>query len=166
MRGFRKTKDEQLIKVCMLLAACEPEPRLLLTKELFELGLAWFDSIEANMSELSVAAGRNELALPQQRILDMINSNGGMLQETKILIETSKDLNPAEQWTVLRHLENTYQVHKASLSPNGSVSKIFYVAHWRWAEGIKKGEFKVTSQSRPSLGSAGPQTLSHLPPPV
>jgi len=56
----------------MLLALAEDEPKLVLTEQLLQLGLVLLDEIEINMPKLSVAAGRNELAIPQQRILELL----------------------------------------------------------------------------------------------
>lgn len=124
MRGYRKTKDVQLLKICMLLALCEEEPKLLISGDLLEAGLALLDSIEMNMPRLSIAAGRNELAVPQQRVLELLEANGGEMPEKVLLRETSKDLSPQEQYSVLRFLAETEQIVKVPRKV-GEVNRVY-----------------------------------------
>ncbi|MCI0481045.1 MAG: hypothetical protein L0213_05605, partial [Candidatus Dadabacteria bacterium] len=84
LRGYRRTKDVQLLKVAMLLALCEEEPKLVLTKDLLEVALATLDAAEKNLPKLTMSAGRNELALPQQRVLELISAHGGEMPEKQV----------------------------------------------------------------------------------
>jgi len=112
MAGYYRSKHDQLIKVSMCLALAEDDPKLVLTKDLLVLGLSMLDHIEKNMPLLSVAAGRNELALPQQRILEVLRLHDGHMREKLLRQAIDKDLEPNEQYTLLRHLETGLGVIK------------------------------------------------------
>lgn len=119
MEGYYESKHTQLLKFAMLLALGEDEPKLVLTRDFLELGLAILDTFETNMPKLSVAAGRNELAVPMQRILELLEKNAGAMPEKKLLAETSKDLTPMEQISLIRHLCDTDQCVRKNLKVNG-----------------------------------------------
>lgn len=112
MRGFMRTKDQQLLKCCMLLDLAEPTPTKRITIPLLELGLALFGSIEPNMPKLYASAGRNELALPQQRLVELVESRNGLIPEKELLRLTGRDLQPAEQFSIIKHLCDTDQLYK------------------------------------------------------
>jgi len=112
MRGFMRTKDQQLLKTCMLLDLAESSPSYRITVDLLELGLALFGEIEPNMPKLYMSAGRNELALPQQKLLELIENRKGLITEKELLRLINRDLNPMEQFTVLKHLQDTDQIFK------------------------------------------------------
>jgi hypothetical protein len=112
MEGYYESKHIMLMKISMLLALSEEKPSLTLTPELLEEGIALLDIIEVNMPKLSVAAGRNELAIPQQRLLELIEKNGGMMPEKELMRKVNSDLTPMEQLSVLRHLMETEQIIK------------------------------------------------------
>lgn len=105
MAGYYESKHIQLLKISMCLALAEDEPKLILTAELLRLGLVLLDEIEINMPKLSVAAGRNELAIPQQRIMELLKQNKGWMREKQLKIALDKDLTPMEQISLLRHLQ-------------------------------------------------------------
>lgn len=104
MAGYYESKHIQLMKVAMLLALAEKEPKLVLTEQLLQLALVLLDEIEINMPKLSVAAGRNELAIPQQRIMELLKECKGYMREKQLKIVIGKDLNPTEIFSLLRHL--------------------------------------------------------------
>lgn len=116
MAGYYKSKHIQLIKIVMGLAACEPEPKLVITETLLRMGIVFLDKLEVNMPKLFIAAGRNELAVPQQRILELLRDNKGFMREKQLKILLDKDLNPMEQFSLFKHLqEATGQITKVSL---------------------------------------------------
>jgi hypothetical protein len=134
MQGYRRTKDIQLLKIAMCLAASEPEPRLLLTKDHLELGLAYLASVEHNMPKLSAAAGRNELSGPQQMLLEMLENGGGFLTEVELRRKMEKDLNHAELNSVLYHLRESDQIVVKRMKHKGIermliMTKQFYAKH-------------------------------------
>lgn len=110
MRGYRRTKDVQLLKVAMLVAMSYPSPKLVLTVELLEEALAMLNAIETNMPRLSIAAGRNILAIPQQKILDIIEQAGGKMPEKELMRKMGADLNPMELASVIRYLKDSDQL--------------------------------------------------------
>src|SRR5271157_4885205 len=107
MRGYRKTKHELLVKVAACISLSAYEPMLLLEAHHLRAGLAFLDILELNRPKLSIASGRNELALPQQNILDLIERNGGAMPEQELKRQSDKDLDPTEQYKVLTHLRST-----------------------------------------------------------
>lgn len=106
MAGFYESLHIQVLKVCIAMCLAETEPKLVLTKDLLEVSVALLDKAMETMPLLSVAAGRNELALPQQRILEVLNQNGGHMREKQLRLCIDKDLEPQEQLTLLNHLNN------------------------------------------------------------
>ena len=141
MRGYLKTKHVQLIKVVMNLAIAEYEPKLLLTQDLFMQGLAILDSIEKNMPKLSVAAGRNDLALPQQQIIELLERSGGILPEQELKRHSAKDLNPNEQFAVLNFLKSTKQIYYGK-QVHGKVERMMIMTEAHYAKEVKAGNIK------------------------
>ena len=119
LRGYFRTKDAQLLKVCMNLAVSKPNPELVLTDALLIEGLALLESVEKNLPKLSIAAGRNVLAVPQQRLLEMVNESGGIMDESEIMRRMDKELAPMEMLSVLRFLKDSQQL--LTYSVNGKV---------------------------------------------
>lgn len=110
MAGYYESKHIQVLKVAMLLALAEDDIRLVVTVPLLEQAIAMLDILELNMPKLSVAAGRNELAVPMQTVLELLTKNDGWLPEKVLKRLIEKDLNPMEQISVIRHLTETEQV--------------------------------------------------------
>lgn len=148
MRGYYTSKHDQLLKVAMGLCLAEREPRLLITVPHLEVGLATLDSIEDNLPKLSMAAGRNELAIPQQQLLDLIEKHGGWWPEKWVLRDTSAFLNPQEQWSVVRFLVDTEALYRAKVPfavdekgqwKEGGVPRETLLTKIKMLECIKKG---------------------------
>ena len=112
MAGFMTTKDQQLLKTCIALDLAEEKPCYTITEELVSLGLAMFDAIEPNMPKLYASAGRNELALPQQKLIELIESRNGIMTEKEVMRLTGKDLGPMEQLSSIKFLVDTEQIWK------------------------------------------------------
>lgn len=112
MAGFYEAKDVLAQKVAMMLAVAQDDPKLVFTIELLETAIAFLESIEENLPKLSIAVGRNELALPQQQLLEYMRKHGGMIREYQLRIVTQNDMSPMEFGTILRHLEDTRQVFR------------------------------------------------------
>jgi len=119
MGGYIGTKHIQLFKVAMLLDFASAKPMFLFTDELLLRALAFLDSIEENMPKLSLSAGRNELAIAHQRILEVLRKNDGCMMEKDVKKVIETELTWQETATVLRHLEETEQIFRKDLSkPN------------------------------------------------
>ncbi len=119
MAGFYEAKDVLAQKVAMMLAVAQMEPKLVFTQELLSTAIAFLESIEENLPKLSIAVGRNELALPQQQLLELLRKNGGMLSERQLKTVTQLDMSPMEYTTIMRHLEDTKQVLRRSYKHEG-----------------------------------------------
>ena len=125
MRGYISTKHIQLFKICMLLDAVSDQPTFLFTDELLQRGLPFLDSVEDNMPLLSVAAGRNEMMGPQQKMLELVKLHNGWMLEKALMREMEGDLKPFEWASVLSHLEETDQVLKKQYNiPNSQGIKV------------------------------------------
>lgn len=112
MRGYISTKHIQLFKICMLLDAVADKPTFTFTDDLLQQGLSFLDSLEENMPKLSIAAGRNDLMGPQQRILELIKHSGGFIPEKTLMKEIEGDLKPFEIPGIIQHLIDTDQAIK------------------------------------------------------
>jgi len=110
MEGYYESKHIQLLKVAIAVVCAEPVIKLEFTPECFELGIAFLDSIEKNMPKLSIAAGRNELAIPQQNLLEVLEKNGGFLTQKEFSRYANKDLGGMEYLQVKRFLSETDQI--------------------------------------------------------
>lgn len=125
MRGFMRTKDQMVLKVTIALALAEYKPSFVITKELIVNALMMFAGIEPNMPRLYIAAGRNELAVPQQRLMELLERNDGWLLHKDLMIKVDKDLDPREQVYVLSHLRESGRVVKeAAKTPDGKMEYV------------------------------------------
>jgi hypothetical protein len=154
MKGYYRSKHIQLLKICMLLALAEPQPKLILTHDLLVLGLAHLDSIEPNMPKLSAAAGRNELAIPMQRVLQLIAERGGFIPEKVLQRDTSNHMNPMEQSMVLRFLKDTDQIFYVTAEDANKVRRNFICNK----DGALK--LKKAAASSPAAASTPPVTIA------
>lgn len=145
MAGYYESKHIQLQKVGMLWALAEYEPKLVLTRELLEKSLAALDAIEENLPKLSAAAGRNELAIPTQHLLEILEKNGGCVDYKRIKIEMGRELDWSEFSSVLRFLKETDQIvaGKMKVQQNGTTTErevvmtmLYYTQHGKATEGM------------------------------
>jgi hypothetical protein len=149
MEGYYESKHIQMLKVAMLLALSKPNPKLQITVDVLEEAIAHLDAIEENMPKLSVAAGRNELALPQQRILELVSARGGIFPEKQLLAETDKDATPMEQLSLLRHLEETERIVRKTLQwKEDKIPRRYVISFKRWNEMIANGEVKLPDSKK------------------
>lgn len=146
MAGYIGTKHVQLFKVAMLLDCVSPKPMLLFTDELLQLAVSFLDLIELNMPRLSQAAGRNELAAIQQRVLELILQAGGFMSEKDIKRHVEIDCNWSETASLLRHLEETDQIARQMWKlPSGKEEWVIYLPGKK-EELVKQQALKVTKQ--------------------
>ncbi len=110
IEGFYESKDVLVSKVAMLLAMAQPEPELLITKELLISAISFIESIEDNLPKLTVAVGRNELAVPQQKLLQMLEDCNGWIPEKEFHRVASQDLSEFEYASMKRFLKDTDQL--------------------------------------------------------
>lgn len=112
LQGFKSTMDQHVLRVAMLVDLSDDKPRYAVTKTHLEITLAFFKAIEYNIPKLSIASGRNELAAPQAKLIELIESRGGLIPFKKLMAETESNLSPMEQLSVLRHLMDTDRLIK------------------------------------------------------
>lgn len=141
MEGYYESKHIQMLKVAMGIACAAAQPKLEFTVDIFKAAIAILDVTEINMPKLSVAAGRNELAVPQQNIIELIEKNGGIMAEREVERLTSKDLSPSEQYAVLGFLKKTRQVYYGKAKLNG-VEKTMIMTERHYAKGVADGTIK------------------------
>lgn len=142
MEGYYESKHIQMLKVAMSMAAAQEKPSLVFTPEIFQSAVALLDVTEVNMPKLSVASGRNELALPQQDLLDLLDKAGGEMAEMELKRLTQKSLSPMEQFSVLKHLSDTGQIYKIQCPDTKGVTRWYYMTELGYAKSIKQGRIK------------------------
>lgn len=148
MQGFLSTKDEQILRIAILLDLNKPTPSYFLTKDNVIGALGFYASIEPNIPKLFVASGRNELAVPIQRVIEVLEANGGwMTKKDFVKSHLDKEFTPMEQIMVLRHLrDNDRIVEQAMKFPSGGEKYIIATKEcydgWKNNGGLveKKGE--------------------------
>lgn len=139
MAGFYRSYHVQILKLTMLHDLASYEPKRLLTIPHFELARATVECLEPGMESLFLSAGRNELAAPQQRLLELITRCGGMVTERQLLRQ-DKDLSPEELRSVLRHLTDSGRLVKTN-----DKGLIVYMLEERFKKGVANGEITTTS---------------------
>lgn len=129
MAGFLSTKDESLLRLMILFDLDKPQPLYLLTEESFILAKGFFDKIEHNIPKLFVASGRNELAVPIERVIDNLKAKGGFYPVKRFVSEVlDKEFSPLEQSMVLRHLrDNDRILQQVFKFPNGTERECFVI---------------------------------------
>lgn len=110
MAGYYESKHDQLLKVAMLLALSHESMARVITKRNLELGLAMLDALEKNMPKLSQAAGRNELNVPIQFAMELLEKKGGMIPEKAFRRILGKEMSPMEVQQVIRFMKETDQI--------------------------------------------------------
>ncbi len=152
MRGYISTKHIQLFKICMLLDVVSDKPMFLLTDELLQFGLSFLDVFEPNMPKLSAASGRNELMGSQQKVLEMLEQNGGMLPEKQLMKLVEVDLKPFEIPSMFRHLIDSGQVVKKEWNmPNSEgvkIPRMMVILTPKWNEMLRDQEIKVEKKEK------------------
>lgn len=138
MEGYYSSKHIQALKVAMLIALAESPIELVLTTDRLQKAIALLDSIEGNMPKLSVAAGRNELAVPTQTILELLAKNGGWMSEKALRCRMGKDLTPVEQLSVLRYLQETDQIFVREVEDVQKVRRQMVMLRAKYEELTKK----------------------------
>lgn len=147
LEGFYEAKDILALKISMLVAVAKEQPDLLLTQEILQLGIAILESLEDNLPKLTVAAGRNELAIPQQGLLDLLEEKGGGWMPEKVWHrEASKQMNEFEYMNTKKMLKDTDQLYEFPFEveiTGVKVKKMMIATHRKYAELIKSGELKL-----------------------
>lgn len=141
MGGYIGTKHIQLFKVAMLLDFVSDKPMLLLTDDILQRALVFLDALEENMPKLSLSAGRNELAVSMQKILEVIKEAGGYLSERDVKKCIETELTWQETAGVLRHLEETEQLVRKELTIDGRMTQALFIPS-RYKAMCESGEIR------------------------
>jgi len=142
LEGFYNSRDTLALKFAMILAVAEYEPKLVLTKSLLQAAFAFTATIEENLPKLSIGLGRNVLALPQQKLMTILNDAGGFMQYKELRRKIEKELGWREQAEVFRHLEETEQVIRRSWKFTGGIEKEVIITPEKFADLVKNGTIK------------------------
>jgi len=149
LEGYYENKDILAQKLTMIMCLAEENPQLILTKDKLSLGIAFLESIEDNLPKLTVAAGRSEVAVPQQRILEVLLNRDGMMPEKMLYRETQKDFkNPMEQISAIRFMIDNEQIVKQSLTID-KVQRVWLLLPERWKTFQKNGDIETKEKNGP-----------------
>jgi hypothetical protein len=142
LAGFYETKHIQLLKVAMLVALCDGPPFVLVLKKVhLEVALAMLDAAETHMPKLSQGIGRNELAYPTAKLMELIQAHGGIIEEKQALRFAGRDMTNQEIQSVLAHLRQTDQIVCGDMK-RGEISRKVIMTHAYWQEHQKKQQEK------------------------
>lgn len=114
LEGYAESEHIQVLKLAMLLSVCEYERpiRLVITKPLLELAMEIVNSIKPNMLKLSEGYGSNKLASPSNKLLEMIDLNGGFMPELTLKKLMWNELQGRDFNEVIQHYYDTKQLHR------------------------------------------------------
>jgi len=143
LSGYYEAKDVLVQKLAMCLAAAKPEPQLIFTEENITGGIAFLESNEDNLSRLTVAVGRNELAVPQSKMLQLLKDRGGIMPEKEWHRTSSNDMSEREYNEVRSLLKSTDQLHTVDTIVDNKV-EVFVVNHEKYLSMIKEGQVKLS----------------------
>lgn len=137
MEGYYEAKDVLVTKVAMLLAMAQPEPRLVLTRFILESAIGFIESLEEHLPALTIGTGRNDLAVPQQRLLQLLRDNGGMMPEFAWHRIAGQDMTEGEYAQMKLFFKSTRQLSEALYG-----NTVMILTRERYEEMQVKGELQ------------------------
>ena len=142
MEGYYENKDILVIKLAMCLCLADYNPKFVFTIEKLQIAIAMLEANETNLPKLTVAAGRSEVALPQQRVMEYLTNRGGLMPEKVLMKETSKEFrNPMEQISCLRAMyDNDSLVKQSLIIPPDKIQRVWILLPETWATWNRNGE--------------------------
>ena len=143
LSGYFEAKDVLVQKLAMCLAAADIEPQLTFTQSNITAAIAFLESNEDNLARLTVAVGRNELAVPQSKMLQLLKDRGGMMSEKEWHKTSSNDMGEREYNEVKSLLQSTDQAHFHHIMIEGKPVS-FIINHDRYLSMVKSGEIKIS----------------------
>ncbi len=141
LEGYYEAKDVLVQKIAMLLAVGQESPKLTFTQPLLELAIAFLEANEDNLPKLTIAAGRNELAIPQQNLIDHLIEYGGILPEYLWHREGGKNMNEFEYGNAVKFFIDTKQIVRMNYEFNGEEHRCFITTE-KYNELVAKGLIK------------------------
>jgi hypothetical protein len=143
MKGFYRSKHVQSLKVATLCLAADYEASkklpLVMSVEALQAGIGLVDRMEINLPKLTQSVGRNELAYHTQRLLEIIQGNGGIMREKELQRVTYKDFKGEEFHPTINHLVQTDQAKR------GRIGDIVWIGLPATFDELKK---KIEAQSK------------------
>lgn len=146
LEGYYEAKDILVQKIAMLIAVGQPEPKLVFTKPILELAIAFLESIEDNLPKLTIAAGRNELAIPQQALKDMLHDHGGLMLERDFHLEAGKHMTEFEYVNAKGFFIKTEQIVEFAqkFKEDGiEITRLVIASRAKYKDMVKKGEVTI-----------------------
>ncbi len=111
--GYNESKDILAHKIAMLIIAAQPEPKLIFTEENMRMAVAFLESNEDSMKKLTIASGRNPLALYQHQMQENVEKNGGLMFESTLRGRMSDEIQDMEYQSIKRVLIGTKKLFEA-----------------------------------------------------
>ena len=147
MRGYLKSKHIQLFKVMMLLDTASDSPTLTFHPELLDHVISLLEVLEVNMPKLSMASGRNELMMAQQRILELTelgqNNDPGWVRKIYVRRAVEAEVTSQECWSIIKHLAETKQVvERKARYPGDDEDVEMLIMPWKFAAQKAAGMWK------------------------
>jgi hypothetical protein len=119
MEGFHSSKHTQILKIAMILSVLEYQS-LRLTTEMIIIATGLVDRVEPGIEELYKGTGRNDLAVPTERLIQWVVARGGYVTEKEFRIVAYRDMDYREAMNVLEHLKKTEQLIHCRMNVNGT----------------------------------------------
>jgi hypothetical protein len=110
MAGWLSTKHVGMLKLAMVLGMMEYPPLMVLTPALMTRALSFVNQVEKNLAKLFAGAGRSDLALPMQQLIDRLEANDGWMPEKILNVALAKDMTPDEIWRVKKFMEDNSMI--------------------------------------------------------
>lgn len=142
LSGYYESKDVIVQKLAMCLAMAQPDPRLEFNNTNIETAIAFLESNEDNLPRLTVAVGRNELAVPQSKLLQAVIDRGGMMPEKMFHRLASQDMQEMEYNSTKMLFRSTDQIHEHSVDVNGT-RELMIITHEKFLQLVKDGGILV-----------------------
>lgn len=127
LNGFYETLHIQLLKTAILWALNEYPPSTVLQVNHLQLALDSLDAVADGLPRLTQGIGRNDLAEPTVRLLEVLDMSGGKILLKQLKLVTWKDMRGMEFEGVLAHLEQTDQIRRVMIKNAAGHEQIYVV---------------------------------------
>ncbi len=155
LKGFSRSKHDQVFKIAMILALAKQPIELRITLDNFRIALAFVDSLEPNMRKLYGASGRNEFGPAMQYAFDILDKEGGWMSEKSFRHMMGRDLKPREISEVMNYLEKeTGQIYIQEVLFANNVKRIMVMTADKYDR--KDKERKEQALKRSGVNGAVP----------
>lgn len=141
--GYYQKKSILVRKVAMCIALADADPKLVFTIDHLQKTIALLTVNEQNMSRLTAAVGRNELMVPQTKLLRDLEKMGGMMPESHFHKRAMLDMKEYEYKGMLDALQKTHQI-LAHYHTVNDYREMFLFTKERYQEMLLNGEIKLS----------------------